>query len=268
MEKLHELRVRFGIRNYSAHYLNQPVTEEECSFRKAWLRKYRLFRKQMGFKVDGTPIERTMLERIPSDSNSMLEDVPLSELTRVLILDPNHGGEKGRARHAAVVVGYRRFQGKKEIYLLQAWAKAVSHDQMAGNVKKIAERWHVERVFVETIAGQDGWLLYFERELRASLPQTFVEACPKERGAGAKERRILSMSPLYERGQVWVPVTGAEDFLHEYEYHPNGTTVDLIDAMGYLFNIVETQEVDGALWKRQFGMDMERRRRSIGSAGY
>lgn len=200
----------------------------------------------------------------------MLEDVPLADLKRVLILDPNHGGEKGRARHAAVVVGYRKHQGKNEIYLLQSWAKAVSHDQMAGTVKKIAERWHVERVYVETIAGQDGWLLYFERELRESLPQTAVESCPKERGAGAKERRILSMSPLYERGQVWVRTAGdgVEDFMYEYEYHPNGTTVDLIDAMGYLFNIVETQQVDGALWQRQYNKDMEQRRRSIGRAGY
>ena len=270
MERLAQLRVRFGIRSYSAHYLNQPVTEEECSFRVKWLRRYRLDKKPMGIKQDGSPVERTYIERLPASANEVLEDIALSDLKRILILDPNHGGEKGRARHAAVVVGYRKHAGKNEIYLLQSWAKAISHDQMAGQVKKMAERWHVERVFVETIAGQDGWLLYFERELRSSLPQTFVESCPKERGAGAKERRILSMSPLYERGQVWVRNSGdgVEDFLHEYEYHPNGTTVDLIDAMGYLFNIVETQQIDSGMWQRQFNRDMEQRKRSVGKCGY
>jgi hypothetical protein len=270
MTRLEALRVRFGTRAYSAHYLNEPLTEEECSFRVSWLPRYRLNKKSFGMNQDGNPIQKTVIEMISKDGQSVQEDVEVSTLERLLILDPNHGGEHGRARHAVIVVGWRREQGKKKIYLLECWAKAVSHDTMIGEAAKMAARWHVQKFYVETIAGQDGWLFYFERDLREKLPQTVILSLPKERGAGAKERRIMSMSALYERGQVIVRNSGGgvEEFLKEYEQHPQARTVDLLDCMGYLFNIVEQQEIDPRAWKAQIEKDAEARRRSIGRAGY
>jgi hypothetical protein len=80
----------------------------------------------------------------------------------------------------------------------------------------------------------------------------------------------MSMSALYERGQVIVRNSGGgvEEFLKEYEQHPQARTVDLLDCMGYLFNIVEQQEIDPRAWKAQIEKDAEARRRSIGRAGY
>lgn len=270
MERLAALRIRFGIRSYSSHYLNLPTSEEECAFRKAWLPRFRLFKKEFGTANDGTPIQKTVIERIPGKDGRVLEDIPVASLERILLLDPNHGGEKGKARHAAIVVGIRKEGKKKEIFLLESWAKAVSHDSMIGEVGKLAQRWHVEKFYVETIAGQDGWLHYFERDLRMSMPQMVVTALPKERGAGAKDRRILSMSPKYERGEFWVRATGggSEEFMREYEFYPNGKTVDLIDAAGYLFNIVETEQIDTSRWQANVARDMEMRRRAVGKAGY
>lgn len=268
LERLQQLRVRFGSRFYSSHYLNNPISEEQCDFRKDWLRRYRVYRKDVGMKSDGTPLQQTWIEVIPRGKDDVAKDFPVAELERVLILDPNHGGEKGRARHAAIVVGWRKKQGRKEIYLLESWAKAISHESMKGHVADMASRWHVQKFFVEVIAGQDGWLAFFEQTMREKIGGCLVQGLPKERGAGAKERRILSMSPLYERGQVFVRLTGSEDFVQEFEYYPNGTTVDLLDCMGYLFNIVETQTVDVGRWQYQMNRDMELRRRSVGKAGY
>lgn len=271
MQRLAELRIRFGIRSYSAHYLNQPISEEECAFRKQWLPRYRLMSKELGTTTEGTPLRKTVIERVAKQEGQILDDIPVSDLKRYLILDPNHGGDKGRARHAAIAVGVRRRgDQKKEIYLLECWAKACSHDQMIGEVGKMAERWRIQTMHIETIAGQDGWLYFFERDMREKLPQMYVVSLPKERGAGAKERRITSMSPMYERGQVWIRATGggSEDFMREYELFPNGKTVDLIDCMGYLFNIVEGAEVDVRAWQQRSEMDAERRRRSVGRAGY
>jgi hypothetical protein len=269
MERLAQLRVRFGVRSYSAHYLNMPVSEEECAFRKNWLPRFRLLKKEMGQQNDGTLIYKTVIERI--SANQILEDIPVSDLDRFLILDPNHGGERGRARHAAVVCGTkRRADGRRDIYQLEAWAAAVSHDKMIGEVGRMAERWRVQKFYVETIAGQDGWMHYFERDLRDRMPQMVVTSLPKERGSGAKDRRIMSMSPLYERGQVWIRATGggSEEFMREYELYPNARTVDLADCMGYCFNIVESPEIDMNSWRRRQAQEMERRSRSVGSAGY
>ncbi len=268
MERLNQLRVRFGIRAYSAHYLNMPVTEEECAFRKSWIPRFRLMAKEIGNENDGTPIKRTVIERIVNGQTP--EDLPVSDLERILILDPNHGGEKGRARHAAIVAGVRRRGKVKEIYLLEAWAKAVSHDSMIAEVSQLCQRWRVQKFYVETIAGQDGWMHFFETSMREKMPQMVVTSLPKERGAGAKERRVMSMSPIYERGQFWVRATGggSEEWMKEYELFPNGKTVDLIDCAGYLFNIVESPEIDMHEWRRRAEMEMERRRKSIGIAGY
>jgi hypothetical protein len=271
MDRLASLRVRFGIRSYSAHYLNMPISEEECAFRKQWIPRFLLKVKEMGNSNDGTPIKKTVIERLGKKEGEVYDDILVSELKRMIVLDPNHGGEKGRARHAAVCVGLRRrADGKKELYLLEAWAKACSHDQMIGEVGNMATRWHADTLHIETIAGQDGWLYFFERDMREKLPRMYVVSLPKERGSGAKERRITSMSPMYERGQVWVKNTGggSEEFMREYELHPNGKTVDLIDCMGYLFNIVEGAEVDVKAWQHRSEMDQERRRRSVGRAGY
>lgn len=270
MERLAALRIRFGIRSYSSHYLNLPTSEEECAFRKSWLPRFCIYKKKFGTGNDGNPIEKTVIERIPGKDGRVLEDIPVMNLEIILLLDPNHGGEKGRARHAANVVGILKEGKKKTIFLLESWAESVSHDTMIGEVGNMAARWHVSKFYVEVIAGQDGWMHFFERDLRSRLPNTVVIALPKERGAGAKDRRILSMSPKYERGEFHVRATGggSEEFMREYEFYPNGKTVDLIDGAGYLFNIVETEQIDTARWQDNVARDMERRRRAVGSAGY
>jgi hypothetical protein len=273
VERLNDLRIRFGPRGFAAQYLNQPITDEECTFRDSWLPRIRLFHKECGIDTHGEPQTKTVIEHVAGKDGVIRQDLPLAELDRILVLDPNHGGETGRARHAAVVVGIRRQDGRKgqkEIYLLESWAKSVSHDAMASYVGQMAMRWRVNTFYVETIAGQDGWMRYFERDLYDKNPRMVVRSLPKERGAGAKERRILSMSPLYERGQVHVRASGGgvEEFMQEYSLHPQAKTVDLLDCMGYLFNIVETAEIDMNRWKAMQARDMDRRRRSVGRAGY
>ena len=271
LERLAGLRVRFGLRGYSAHYLNKPMAEEEASFRAAWLPRFRTVVKEAGFDTQGKTRQQTVIQHNAAKDGSVEADIPVADLRRILVLDPNHGGENGRARHAAVVIGVRKgANGMKRLYLLECWAKSVSHDSMMGEVGKLARRWRVQEFYVETIAGQDGWLAYFTRVLYEADPGITVRALPKERGAGAKERRILSMSPLYERGQVLVRVAGAgvEDFMGEYETHPQSRTVDLLDCVGYLFNIVETGEVDAKRWAHLAERANQARARSVGRAGY
>lgn len=269
VERLNDLRIRFGPRGFAAQYLNQPITDEECTFKDAWLPRFRLFHKECGIDTNGEPQKRTFIEHVVGRSGAVRPDVALSDLQRILILDPNHGGESGRARHAAISVGINR-KSQKDMYLLESWAKSCTHQSMGSFVCEMAMRWHIEVLYVETIAGQDGWLMYFTRMMYDRNPRVVVRQLPKERGAGAKERRILGMSPMYERGQFHVRASGGgvEEFMHEYSLHPQSKTVDLLDCAGYLFNIVETAEIDMNRWKYQQERDMDRRRRSVGRAGY
>lgn len=273
MKKLAELRQVWGSYNYSAQYLNNPVDPEAVRFRLSWLRRYTIIPRilESGVTIANsqqlshalTPAEvlrqqgrmenaghtpQRLISTLSHEvqSGESIDDIRAGLLERVAILDPNHGEQRGRARHAIVVLGfYNNPPAPRRIYLLDCWAEASSHDKMIDRLigtraddPGLAFKWRVHHIYLESeVAGQQGWLRYFkEKVANMGVKASFtIRPLKTNKSAGAKDERIVGMEPIYENGLLWIPRSGGgvDQFLGEYETYPNGRTVDILDVMGY-----------------------------------
>lgn len=284
LSKLADLRKIWGPYHYAAQYLNNPIDPEAVRFKSQWLRHYTISpwteprpaeraaneyaggvyvcnHQQLGNVEEATERalweDRRQLEGyVPNrlkvgiyhdaQDGEVIEDIRAGQLHRVAILDPNHSQDKGRSRHAIVVLGYWVVNNHPQrIYLLDCWAEACSFDRMIskligtkeGNLG-LAFKWKVHHIYLESdVAGQQGWDYFFRAEVKRMGPAASFTVRPlkTDRSAGGKEKRIIGMEPIYENGIFWVPRTGGgvEQFLGEYESYPNGNTKDILDVIGY-----------------------------------
>lgn len=306
MQKLGELRSIWGSYNYAAQYLNNPIDPEAVRFKSSWLRRFTInaleadsasiansqqfLHSQNPAAVLSRVSKEEMRGEIPqrlvraihheTQSGEVFEDIRAGLLERVAILDPNHSEERGRSRHAIVVLGmYNNPPEPRRIYLLEAWAGATSFDVMINKLigtkeieRGLALKWKVHHIYMESeVAGQQGWLKFFQERVRNMGPQAnfTVRGLKTDRSSGAKDKRIISMEPVFENGLFWVPRIGAEQFLQEYETFPNGATKDILDVIGYSPQCWSTGSKQGT---RDFVKEELLRRnsmmQSVGVAGY
>ena len=309
MGKLAQLRQIWGSYNYSSQYLNNPIDPEAVRFKRGWLRHYAInpFEGTMGVSIANAqqmrdvPNPAEVMKRqereelagaIPArlkvgihhetQSGEVIDDIRAGVLDRVAILDPNHSGERGRSRHAIVVLGmYNNPPAPRRIYLLETWAGATSFDEMISRLigmqpgkLGLALKWRVHHIYMESeVAGQQGWLRFFQDRLRAMGPAASfgIRGLETDRSANGKDKRIIGMEPIYENGLFWVPRqgNGVDQFLQEYETFPNGATKDILDVIGYS---PQTWQTGSRMQTRDFVREELNRRsvmmQSVGQAGY
>jgi hypothetical protein len=304
MEKLGEMRAIWGGYNYAAQFLNNPIDQDAVRFKTSWLRHYTLEAAASGNDVS---IANSQQFRSPADiimqqdraeaagaipqrlkiaihhetqMGEVQDDIRAGQLDRVCILDPNHGQEAGRSRHAIVVLGILNSPPKpRRIYLLDCWAGAVSFEEMIQRLigtkegsRGLAVKWKVHHIYLESeVAGQQGWKYYLkEKVAQMGAEASFtIRALKTDRSSGGKDKRILGMEPIYENGLFWVRRTGQEQFLQEYEQYPNGSTKDILDVIGYAPQTWGPGSREGT---RDFVREQIHRRQSmmdsVGAAGY
>jgi hypothetical protein len=302
MEKLAQIRQIEGSYHYASQYLNNPVDPTSVRFQTSWLRYYsqvpweapriqkdeqtpadvlNKFIEEQEEAAGATPLRLIMALHHETQSGEAIDDVRALHLDRVAILDPNHSEEKGRSRHAIVILGFLNHPPEpRRIYLLDCWAGAVSFEEMIekliGTTPEhlgLAIRWRVGAIYLESeVAGQQGWKYYFKDRVNAMGTEASfsIRALKTDRSAGGKDRRITGMEPIYENGLFWVRRTGQEAFMEEYESYPNGRTNDILDVIGYAPQCwaAGVSPMDVHAFMEQ---EMARRRRmaaSIGSGGY
>lgn len=268
MSKLAVIRQTEGSYNYSAQYLNNPVDPEACRFKESWLPRFNFEASEFR---DNAVVDTIRHETV---NGVAIPDLSMRLLNRVAILDVNHSGQAGRCRHAIIVAGYtQRTQTESpRVYLLESWAESCTFDKMIDKLigpKGLALKWHCHYLYVETVAGQDGWYYLFQQKMRnLGLEAGFtVRKLKVDRGAGAKQRRIEGMEAMYENGMVWARRQGGgvNDFLHEYSRYPNGSTVDLLDAFGYLPQVMEGGSIP--IQKQIIRQEAIKRQQAIQSLG-
>jgi hypothetical protein len=306
MEKLAEIRSIFGSYYYAAQYRNNPIDPEAVRFKSSWLRRFTINAFDVG-GVSIANSQQFVSTRNPADvlkmhekeemagavpqrlvkaichetqSGEVLDDIRAGQLERVAILDPNHSGEGGRSRHAIVVLGmYNNPPQPRRIYLLDVWAGSTTFDTMIEKLigtkeghRGLALKWKVHHIYLESeVAGQQGWLRFFQDRVRNMGAQASftVRGLKTDRSAGGKDKRIIGMEAIYENGLFWVPRTGAEQFLQEYETFPNGSTKDILDVIGYS---PQTWGMGSVEKTRDFVREENSRRssmmQSVGTAGY
>jgi hypothetical protein len=254
--KLEEIRAREGAYNYSHHFLNLAVMEEECIFQKNWLKFYDYAKAK-----DGT--QRAVLR--PEVSNGdVLPDIYPSQLTVSMIVDPNHAGESGRARHSVVILGLN--PDTDDFYLLDLWAKSASYDDLLSNIYRLAKHWKLYEFWLETIAAQRYLKYHIEYRNRVEDRTLRVKELRFDRSRNAKATRIQSLVPIFQSGKFWCRKEHSE-FLSEYYAYPASRTVDVLDCIGYAPQTFEAVRLRDILsMAKERNDSMRARKRSI--AGY
>lgn len=226
-EKLLKIKKRLGTYFYSCQFLNNPSAPENSEFKPNWLNFYIGDKDAQGRSI--------IIHRVKD--GQVRKDLYVGHLQLCMITDPNHSGETGRARHSIVVLGFF----KEDMYLLDVWAERCSYDKYIYQLYKMANKWHVREIGVETIAAQKYLKYHLEYRNKIEGHRIKIKELKGEieNADGTmtrnKEWRIRNgLGPIFEDGRFWTQQEGKfQSFIEEYETFPKGRTVDILDAMAY-----------------------------------
>jgi hypothetical protein len=261
MERLRTLRNTLGVYDYSHFYLNLAVLPEECVFDPSWLKHYRFKPSRPDLKLDD-PRNELMIEHEVYNAQ-VVDDLNVGVLFTRMMVDPNHKGKRGRARHCIEVVGYDTETDR--IYLLDVWAKASGYSEVVDMMYSVARKWGQRECWMDTNGAEYLKFYMDQKNLTVDRPLT-VNELPTDYGANAKEKRIEALEPIFKNGQFWCH-RSHEPFIQEYKAYPASATVDCLDTLGYAPRIFEVQRRKELYqWMRNQHTAFERR--LVGPAGY
>lgn len=229
IEKLLRLKERFGNYIFSCQYLNNPCAPEDADFKDSDVRFYEfLVDKDSGEKLIHHEVEEGIIKK----------DLNTKFLNVCLTTDPNHSGNSGsgRCRHAITVVG---LSADGDYYLLDCWAQASNYDTYINKIYELADKWHLTKIGVESIAAQK--YLIYHINYRNKLENRYMKIVELkgevDLGDGVlakkKEFRIRGiLSPLLESRHFYAK-RAHQDFLGELTSFPRGKFVDILDSLAY-----------------------------------
>ncbi len=239
-EKLVRWRNRLGSYHFSCQFLNNPAAPENADFKEPWLNWFTIEEpnEKNGFRQ---MIRHNVVDGI------VRRDFPVAHLRIGMTIDPNHSGNAGlgRCRHAIMVVGEA---ANTDYYLLDCWAKASGYDEFYGEVFKYADKWHLTKVGLETIAAQKYIGHHIAEMSRVkSRPLRIVKLKGEVEGPDGelsrrKEWRIRNvLAPIFEQGRFHSQKK-FQDFLGEYTTFPKGKFVDQLDALAYMPQLIQAPQ--------------------------
>lgn len=230
-EKLLKLRDRFGNYSFSCHFLNNPAAPENADFKEEWLNY---------FTIEAPSDKNNWRRLIKHDvvDGIVKKDLPINHLRLGMLVDPNHSGNSGlgRCRHAIVVLGLSE---AGEFYLIDVFAEACGYDEFYAKIFDIAEKWHLTKFGLETIAAQR-YIAHHIQQMSALRGRSLkiIELRGEVEGPDGeltrkKEWRIRNvLAPIFESCRFHTQKKW-QDFLGEYTTFPKGKFVDILDAMAY-----------------------------------
>ena len=237
LEKLDRWRRRLGTYHFSCQFLNNPAAPENADFKEEWLNFFEVIEptQENSYKTTIRHEVRNGLVR---------KDFERSHLRIGMAVDPNHSGNQGlgRCRHAIVVVG---LSAANDYYLLDAWAKAASYDEFYNQIFKLAAKWGLTKIGLETIAAQRYIGHHIQAMTRLKGQRLgIVELKGEVEGPDGemtrkKEWRIRNtIAPIVESGRLFIQKRFM-DFIGEYTTFPRGKFVDLLDAFAYIPQLIK-----------------------------
>lgn len=282
MAKLARFRQRLGEYYYSCQFRNKPIPPGGNVFKTEWLRYFayktiNIESLSLGYQNQSTtvndkqtfgtegyrliPREETQLKRHMAVRHEIkngiqLKDIPTSFLSKMLMLDPNHAGEKGRANHCLLLQGIS--YNPLNIYLLDGRADTCSREDIIYHSFVMAEKWRMREIWVEISMGQT-WCktaIETENKYRKALGKWYfhsVEPFKDNRSENAKADRIEDAEPFFRRGQIWTCSNSGngkffDQFKTEYTEYPHCATRDILDTLGHgLQNIDKAKMSDHEL---------------------
>lgn len=280
-EKLARWKARLGSYLFSCQFLNFPINPEQCKFENKNLQYYRFVRDtEAGLAATTGGVNNyshlTGIERLQAAAKQKTyrpvirhdvregvveRDIFPRTLDRYIIADPNHAGKKGRCRNAITVTGLS--QSPRRIYLLDVWAESSSPDKFVEQLFLKAMAWRCNKIHLETVAAQKYLkyhLEYYIKENKARVPEIAgiqIVDLKYDNAENAKQMRIESLAPIFERGEFWVNKVGMTEFHEEYEAYGNKNGLkDVLDTLGYgptiwKFNDLDDREMASVVSQRQ-----------------
>lgn len=261
VEKLARYKKRLGAYFFSCQYLNFPINPERVKF---LLSNMRYFHYQPDDVALGAPIldpKKDALEPVKPKirvkirhhivAGDVEEDIYPRNLSRFMVVDPNHNGAKGRCRHAITVTGVR--QDIRRVYLLKAWAKACSIGEFVETIFKTAIIFKIFIIHLETIAAQKYLKFHLEyfiivnknKPEWAGIETIVIADLESKNNENAKIDRIDSFVPVTERREFWMDANGCEQVIEEMESYGNrGALIDLLDTLGYGPQVWKFDDID------------------------
>lgn len=277
LEKLARWKQRLGIYHYSCQFENTPINPEKCKFSKDNLRYFHYERdfSAVSYNKDRVDAEKKKGYRVKIrhhvNQGDVEEDVFPRNLQRFMVIDPNHGGKKGRCRHAITITGIS--QNPRRIYLLSSWAEAIDINDFVGEIFRQAIAFKINTIHVETVGAQKYLkfhLEYYVQTHKKDKPEIAAMRFADLKStttANAKFERIDSIIPITERGELWIDANDNRKFLEELEAYGNKNgLVDILDTLGYGPQVWKFEDVDELEIERICTMQQNRFRRGMRSA--
>lgn len=252
-KRLDSIQQRLGTYFYSCQYLNSPAPPGEEKFKESNLRWFTferfLDKAEGGYKADSNGVVTSV---VPAQwkvkivhqvtKGEVVKDILPTHLERAMIVDPSHAGIDGRSRHAIVILGFSNTPVRN--YLLEVWAETNDYSALVNKMYELGEKWKIKVPFCESVAFQNFLKYHFEtlkkyrqKEGKWVFDRVDVETLKTDRTKDGKEKRIESMSPIYDRREFWVCQVGCNQFLEEYRKYPYSKYKDVLDTLGYSLQI-------------------------------
>lgn len=222
-EKLQGIAITQGSYTFSTQYLLDPVPESEMEFKKSWLRTY---------------------TTLPRDLNGNEIGVEKYMVVDPITAKPTSSSSKDRG--VILVVGVDRASNWYVLdYKLYSRAK---ESEMFEGIFELSEKHSCRNVGWESVAYQ----LQGKHNLEEEVKRTGREIRVKELRPGhtKKDVRIRSLIPYFERGQILLRPPMVELIL-ELQRFPHGETVDILDCLAYMLQMIPSKKASLGMWKSQ-----------------
>lgn len=243
--KLEARRKRLGSYKFSCQFLNDPSSPEDSEFKEEQLNYFELLNTN-----DNKPWDRqsTAWKIRPMTKNGGSgPEIRRPSVNIGMIVDPNHSGSGGRARHAIVVVA---IDAANNHYLLESWADACGYDTFYNKIFEVAKRWNLHKIGLETIGAQTYIKDHIEflcmtkmYSLRVQELKGHVDLQDGSTAHSKKFRILGVIQPLAEGSKLWVQKDGVnQSFVNEFitfSMKRNTRFVDQLDAFAYCGEIAE-----------------------------
>ena len=187
-----------GWAHFSAQYLNDPVPEEEATFKKAYFRYY--------------------------DSS----DLSGRLINKFLLIDPAVSLKKSADYSAFVVLGHDEHG---YIFILDIIRQRLAPSDIINVIFILRDRWQLIDVGIEEVAFQKALAYSLREDTRFKMrPFHITELKPNER---SKDQRIKGLQPLYEEGKIYHNKLLPNNIFLEDELvrYPKSKHDDIIDAL-------------------------------------
>lgn len=194
-----------GWAHFSSQYMNDPVPEEDATFKRSWFRYYQA------------------------------DDIKGALLNKFLLIDPAISLAKDADYTAMLVIGVDEYNN---IFILDIVRRRMSPNEIINEIFRLKEIWRVSDVAMEQVAFQKaiGYSLRDDMRFKRQ-PFHITELKPNER---SKDSRIKGLQPLYENGKIFHNKFLSNNIYLEDELvrFPRSSHDDIIDGLAYAPDII------------------------------